>query len=726
MIDKAKLILKEVFGYDSFRSLQEEIIKHVLDKKDTLVIMPTGVGKSLCYQIPALIFEGVTVVVSPLISLMTDQVQQLQELGVNAVILNSAITNVEYQSNINKLKSGESKILYIAPESLLKEEILAMLNGLKVDCLTIDETHCISEWGHDFRPEYRQLGSLRKVFPNAVFIGLTATATERVQDDIQKSLGFKKSSKFIASFNRENLLLRVLTRTDPLQQTLAFLKNYQNQSGIIYCFSRKQVDTLSEQLNQYGFQARPYHAGLADVERHKNQELFIKDKIQIIVATIAFGMGINKSNVRFVLHYNLPKNLESYYQEIGRSGRDGLKAECLLLFSYADINKIQYFIDQKESELERTIAKKHLQAMVRFAESSVCRRQPLITYFGEDFTQQNCGMCDVCLSKEKKQEDLTLYAQKFLSAVKRTGEIFGLHHIIDVLLGSKSEKIFTHKHDKLSVYGIGKDLSKKEWLNLSQRLTDNGLINRDEEFGSLRLTQKSSSILKGDERLMGLIKTSEEPSRRSMALHPSGKEPDQAYDQKLFDILRKKRKELAEQRDIPPYMILSDKTLAQMATFFPQSKNEMMNISGIGQQKLEQYGQIFIAMIKLYCVEYKITGQREQIKLEKIKERAKNKPRHIEVGEAFNEGASLNELSRRFEIKTSSILTHLYKFQLEGFDIREDELQKNVTISEPTQKKIFMEFSEEGTERLRPVYDKFNGEVSYDDLHLLRIIYLTK
>ncbi|MBX2975863.1 MAG: DNA helicase RecQ [Ignavibacteriaceae bacterium] len=711
-------ILKKVFGYEKFRPLQQEIIDHILEKKDTLVIMPTGVGKSICYQIPALIFDGLTIVVSPLISLMTDQVQQLRQLGVNAVILNSAITTSEYQLNLKKIVSGESKILYIAPESLLKEEIQTILLSIKVDCLTIDEAHCISEWGHDFRPEYRQLGQLRKKFNDAVVVGLTATATPRVQDDIQKSLNFSKSSKFIASFNRENLLLRVIIRTDPLQQTLAFLKNYENQSGIIYCFSRKQVDTLAEQLNAYGYSARPYHAGLSDSERHKNQDLFIKDKVQIVVATIAFGMGINKSNVRFVLHYNLPKNLESYYQEIGRSGRDGLTSECLLLFSYSDINKIQYFIEQKENELERTVAKKHLQAMVKFCESTVCRRIPLINYFGEEFNTENCGMCDVCLSKQNELQDLTIKAQMFLSAVKRTGEIFGATHVIDVLTGSKSEKVLSNKHNKLSVYGVGKETSKKEWMVISQHLINKSLLIRDEEFGSLRLTEKSAAVLQKKEKVFAKIQVQEESFKKI-------KEPDQAYDTKLFEILRKKRKELAEAQDIPPYMIFSDKVIAHMATYFPQNQKEMMNISGVGEVKFQQYGKIFLALIKLYCVEYKITGQREQIKLQKIKERAETKPRHIEIGDAFNDGLSINDLVKKFDIKQGTILSHLYKYLLEGFDLRVDGLQKLSKVTQDVQKKIFTEFSREGTDKLKPIFDKYNDVVSYDDLHLLRIIYLT-
>jgi ATP-dependent DNA helicase RecQ len=368
---KAHQILKNTFGYDSFRPLQDEIIKNILNKNDTLVIMPTGGGKSVCYQIPALIFNGLTIVISPLISLMKDQVEQLRQLGVNAALLNSSLSSDVYRSNFESVKNKKANLLYLAPESLAKDEIRNLLNSVPVDCITVDEAHCISEWGHDFRKDYRQLGILRKKFPNAVCIGLTATATPRVQDDIIKNLNLVNSKKFVASFNRENLFLQVIPKRNSFQQTVEFLNEHKNQSGIIYCFSRKQVDDLAADLEAEGFSAKPYHAGLNDDERGKNQDLFIKDEIQIIVATIAFGMGINKSNVRFVLHHDLPKNIESYYQEIGRSGRDGLRADCLLLFSYGDISKINYFIDQKEIQAEKLSAKIHLDAMVKYAESEI-------------------------------------------------------------------------------------------------------------------------------------------------------------------------------------------------------------------------------------------------------------------------------------------------------------------------------------------------------------------
>ncbi|MFO7525923.1 MAG: ATP-dependent DNA helicase RecQ, partial [Ignavibacteriaceae bacterium] len=368
-------ILKTIFGYDSFRPLQEEIINNILSKKDSLVIMPTGGGKSLCYQIPALIFNGLTIVISPLISLMKDQVEQLKQLGVNTALLNSSLSTNEYNRNYESVMNKHAKLLYIAPESLQKPEISGLLKKVHVDCITVDEAHCISEWGHDFRKDYRQLGNFRNSFPDAVCIGLTATATPRVQDDIIKNLKMTKHKKFIASFNRENLFLQIIPKRNPFQQTVAFLNEHKNQSGIIYCFSRKQVDDLNFNLSELGFSTKPYHAGLSDEERNTNQDLFIKDEVQIIIATIAFGMGINKSNVRFVLHYDLPKNIESYYQEIGRSGRDGVRADCLLLFGYGDISKINYFIDQKEDPVERRSAEMHLQAMVSYAETEVCRRR---------------------------------------------------------------------------------------------------------------------------------------------------------------------------------------------------------------------------------------------------------------------------------------------------------------------------------------------------------------
>lgn len=399
---KPKQVLNEVFGYETFRPLQEEIINQVLDRRDTLVIMPTGGGKSICYQIPALIFDGLTLVVSPLISLMKDQVEQLSELGVPAVCLNSSLTDEEYRANLAALRSGEAKLLYLAPETLLMKRTRNLLADLKVDLFTIDEAHCISEWGHDFRPEYRKLARVRKDFPDAPCLALTATATPRVREDIKQILQIEDSETFLASFDRKNLMLRVIDKENPTEQVLDFLYTREHQSGIIYCFSRRQVNQLYLELKKEGHSVKPYHAGLSEKVRNRNQDAFIRDDVNIIVATIAFGMGINKPDVRFVVHYVMPQNIESYYQQIGRAGRDGLRADCLLLYSYNDTQKIRYFINQKEGE-EKKVAEQHLNDLVDFLETEECRRIPLMGYFGETYGKETCGMCDNCVEPEEAE-----------------------------------------------------------------------------------------------------------------------------------------------------------------------------------------------------------------------------------------------------------------------------------------------------------------------------------
>lgn len=600
MISRAKTVLGDVFGYDEFRPLQREIIGNVLKKRDTLVIMPTGGGKSLCYQIPALIFKGLTIVVSPLISLMKDQVEQLTELGVPAVVLNSSLSNEEYSRNLERVKKNGVKLLYLAPEALLTPGMLSMLSSLQVDCLAIDEAHCISEWGHDFRPEYRQLVGVRSRFPFATCVALTATATPRVQEDIKNNLKFDASNEFIASFNRENLFIQVTPKNNPTSQTIEFLRNYPDQSGIIYCFSRRQVDDLYETLKSRGYSVRPYHAGLSDTERTQNQELFIRDDVQIIVATIAFGMGINKPNVRFVIHFDLPKNIETYYQEIGRAGRDGLRAHCLLLFSYADIQKIKYFINQKDDH-EQQVANIHLNSMLQFAETNGCRRIPLLTYFGEDYSTEKCDMCDNCLAGEKKLVDITIPAQKFLSCVKRADEIFGANHIIDVLRGSQSKKVLKFGHTTLSTYGIGKEYSRKQWFHLARQFIQKGLIVQDTKYGSLKLTEKAYDVLKGRELVFGILEEEHFPDRKEKK-----KKYEYEHDHVLFEKLRKRRKELADKAGIPPYVIFPDKTLIEMAAFFPRSGESLLHIHGVGSVKYNKYGTIFMNIIDEYCQEHNI------------------------------------------------------------------------------------------------------------------------
>jgi len=716
MITRAQTLLKNIFGYDSFRPLQKEIITHVLSQKDTLVIMPTGGGKSLCYQIPALIFKGLTVVISPLISLMKDQVEQLQEVGVKAVFLNSSLPRELYRRNVEKIKRGEIKLLYVAPETLLMPRTLDFLSTIRVDCLTIDEAHCISEWGHDFRPEYRDLVQAREQFPDAVCAALTATATPRVRQDIINCLGFKASDEFLASFNRENLYIQIVPKTDPFFQIIDFLEQYPDQSGIIYCFSRRQVDDLCLDLEERGFSVKPYHAGLSDSDRKTHQELFIRDDIRIMVATIAFGMGINKPNVRFIIHHDLPKNIESYYQQIGRAGRDGLRAHCLLLFSYGDIRKINYFIQKMEPD-EQRFARDHLDALIRFAETDICRRIPLLSYFGETFDATECGLCDNCLSREKELTDITIPAQMFLSCVKRTGERFGAFHIVDVLRGSDSQKIRKFNHQNLSTYGVGDEFSKKQWLHLSRQFITKGLLNKDPQHGSLKITEKAVSILKGLDHIMGTLAPVEIKIPKAGLI-------EEKYDQGLFNLLKDVRKDLAVDADMPPYVIFSDKSLIQMAAFFPQTREDFLQIHGVGHRKMEKYGKMFLRIIGRYCESNQITPPTRRATHRDSIRPSQKRRRYIEVGEAFNNGRSVQELMDRYRVKQSTILNHLFRYLHEGNLLRSEDLINQSRLPKDKQKRVFTSFDRLGTEKLRPVFEALNEEVTYEELHLLRLHYV--
>ncbi|HNJ15009.1 MAG TPA: DNA helicase RecQ [Anaerolineales bacterium] len=710
-------ILKSIFGYDTFKPLQREIIANVQARRDTLVVMPTGGGKSLTYQVPALMFDGLTVVVSPLIALMKDQVEQLNALGVPAVFLNSSLSQEEYQENMDSVKSGQSKLLYVAPETLLTPRIYSLLSSLKLDLLAIDEAHCISEWGHDFRPEYRQLVDVRRKFPSAVCMALTATATPRVRADIAASLGFTQSNEFLASFNRENLFIEVSPKREPIAQTLRFLENFKDQSGIIYCFSRKQVDDLTATLARHQYSVRSYHAGLEDDERRRNQEAFIRDDVQIIVATIAFGMGINKPNVRFVIHFDLPKSIESYYQEIGRAGRDGLPAHCLLLYNYGDASKIRYFIDQKE-EPERSASYQHLEAMTRYAEGSICRRKPLLSYFGETFAQENCGTCDNCNNEPADQQDITVAVQKFLSCVKRSGERFGAAHVVDILLGSKNEKIERYKHHELSTYGIGRELTKSQWMHLSRQLVERGYLYQEPAYRVLSVTDQGLEMLKSRDQVFGQINEARKSERASARFKPS---PDSEYDRSLFAQLRNRRKELADEAGLPPYVVFSDKTLVEMAMYFPQSRESLLNISGVGKVKFERYGIPFLEIIKEYCRANKID--------EKFKAPAREKDdagrRYMAVGDAYNAGESVQSLMKQYNVSADTILNHLARFIMAGNPLRSAEDLIALSNLEPDQQMaVFKAFDKHGSDMLKPVYDAMNGKVNYDELRILRLCYL--
>ncbi len=720
MINQAKTILKQTFGYDEFRPLQQDAIENVLNKRDTLVIMPTGGGKSLIYQIPSLIFNGITIVVSPLISLMKDQVEQLDAFGVPALFLNSTLTVEQYRMNVNRIRSGQAKLLYLAPETLMLEKTRQLLSKLKIDCFTIDEAHCISEWGHDFRPEYRQLAQVRKDFPDAVCLALTATATPRVQDDIQSMLEMKDSARFVASFDRKNLVLKVADKGYPLDQILDFLYTRNMQSGIIYCFSRRQVDELAYDLKNNGHSVLPYHAGLSDEDRMKNQEAFIRDDVRIIVATIAFGMGINKPDVRFVIHHDMPQNIESYYQQIGRAGRDGLSADCLLLYSYADRQKIEYFIGQKVGN-EREVAEKHLESLIRFLEFDGCRRIPLMKYFGETYRKSQCGMCDNCLRDKGDEEDYTIPAQKFMSCIARTNQLYGAHHIADVLRGSSAKKILEKRHHKISTYGIGKEWPKNHWVQLSRLLIRKGFVEIDPKYGSLILTENAKPVLKGDIRVTGILDRTQTTHQEASKQKTAGF-VESRFNEELFEELRIARKKLADELGIPPYAIFPDTTLMEMSYYFPQDEISLIGIYGVGEAKLKKYGNQFLNIIRKFTRTNDIKSRSRVIR-QRVKKNA-SKKRHELIGKEYQSGKSIEHLAEQYGVKTATILSHLRKYLDEGNTIDPSGILKASGLSKRKRNMVLASIKKAGPEFLKPVYEDLNKEVDYNELRIIQLAYM--
>ena len=592
--------LRQYFGFHTFRPLQEQIIRDALAGKDVFAVLPTGGGKSLCFQIPSLVRSGLTVVVSPLIALMKDQVDSMQASGVAATFLNSTLTPDQARERLRGLHAGKFRLLYVAPERLMLAGFLENLRKWNVNLIAVDEAHCISEWGHDFRPEYRDLAQLRENLPTVPMMALTATATQRVRGDIVTHLKLREPNCYVASFDRPNLTYRVVSKARPYDQVLAFVRGRPNESGIIYCQSRKSAESVAERLNRDGVKAGPYHAGLPGGERAKNQELFLRDEIQVICATIAFGMGINKPNVRYVIHYDLPKNIEGYYQETGRAGRDGLPGDCVLLFSAGDAVKQKRFIDEKPSLQEQKIAREQLQQMVHYAESRQCRRAVLLHYFGEEWPQENCGACDNCLVP-RDTFDGTLAAQKFLSCVYRVREKngfgFGLNHIVDVLLGSDTENVRKWRHQELSTYGVGDELKRAEWQTIGRELVRLGYLQQSaERFATVELTSEGREALKQRKQIT-LTKTVAVPDR------PKRRAGEIPCDEVLFERLRKVRRTLADSRDVPAYVIFSDVALREMASRYPETPAEFGRISGVGKQKLAEFSEIFLAEIAAHLRE---------------------------------------------------------------------------------------------------------------------------
>lgn len=710
-IDSPEHILQSIFGYDSFRHNQKEIIEQVLDGKDALVLMPTGGGKSLCYQVPALCLPGVTVVVSPLIALMKDQVDALVLSGVKAAFLNSTQSASEQAELSEQLKNNELKLIYVAPERLVgsDKQFLRFLQSISVSLFAIDEAHCISQWGHDFRPEYRVLGELKEAFPSTPIIALTATADGLTKEDILLQLHLDKPNVFENSFNRPNIFYTVKPKRGYYEELTEYLEDHKNDSGIIYCLSRAATEKLAEDLVEDGFQAAAYHASLEKGIRDERQDLFLKDEIKIMVATIAFGMGINKSNVRFVIHVDLPKNIEGYYQETGRAGRDGLNSDAVLFFGGGDVIKLKSFAQVEGNEEQTKILLKKLDQMVQFCETKRCRRKYLLNYFGEA-AAENCGSCDVCLST-KTLIDATLVAQKFLSAVARLNEKFGAGYIIDVLRGSNSEKI-RQEHKLLTVYGIGKDLSKDDWHHYAKELLyENYLQQSSGEYPILLLTEKSKSVLFRSEKVF-----LNSPEKEKIIKEPIVFQ-QHAYEKDLFENLKKLRNKIAHEENIPAYIIFSDSTLLDLATYLPITNSDLPNISGFGAYKIERYGAAFLEMVQDYCIEHQIATRMELKRPQRkriakpVKEKETDTKKYSY--EQYKKGYSIEAIAEERGLSPNTIETHL------SFYINKGQLSLDEFVKISHQELIKIAATKYGRLSLRKLKDNLPDSISYGAIRMV-------
>tara|TARA_B100000749_G_scaffold265783_1_gene241219 strand:- start:3885 stop:6056 length:2172 start_codon:yes stop_codon:yes gene_type:complete len=706
--------LKAYFGFDRFLPLQEEIITKVLAKRDTLVLMPTGGGKSLCYQLPALRLKGLTLVVSPLIALMKDQVDGLGANGVPAGLLNSTLAAQEASQVQDQARQGKIKILYVAPERLALPGFQRFLQSLDVSLIAIDEAHCISEWGHDFRPDYRNLKSLRRDFPGVPVIALTATATEPVREDIINQLGLDKPEIFISSFNRPNLTYTIQPKTEPLGSLLHLLEKHQGGSAIIYRFSRKATEETALELSERGFSALPYHAGLERDLRRETQEKFIRDQVQIVVATIAFGMGIDKPDVRLVVHYDLPKTVEGYYQETGRAGRDGLPSDCVLFYSYGDRSKQEYFISQIEDDDEREKAHNKLDQVLALCDLQTCRRAYLMEYLGESWPQTNCGGCDICLLP-REEFDATEIAQKILSTVIRTGERFGVNYLVDVLRGSANKAVRTRGHHELPVFGISRDVDSDDLKEMVRSLVTNGLLAQNGgDYPTLGVSQRGHKFLKNREKLT-LTRPKQAAPVRQVAF-PGDRET--AYDTKLFDELAALRLEIATDREVPAYQIFGNKSLQQMAFHMPQNELEFSKISGVGDAKLRDFSERFLEVINEYV---EATGQPaavNRVPVSAPKKRVRGISMSIrETKDLVAQGLSFEEVAEQRGISETTIRSHLERFIQEGGQVDLGHLMP----PEDRRTKIAAAFKEMGEARLTPVREFLGDDYTWGELAVVRM-----
>ncbi|HLO88366.1 MAG TPA: DNA helicase RecQ [Nostocaceae cyanobacterium] len=701
--------LKFHFGYDQFRPGQRQIIEDALQNRDLLVVMPTGGGKSLCFQLPALLKKGLTVVVSPLIALMQDQVEALRNNNIPATFLNSTLNQYQVRSREEAIMNGRVRLLYVAPERLLSERFLPLLDLLNeknnLSAFAIDEAHCVSEWGHDFRPEYRQLISLKKRYPNVPTLALTATATERVRYDIIQQLGLKQPSIHIASFNRQNLYYEVRPKSKLAYAELLSLIRETEGSGIVYCLTRKKVDEITFKLQNDKISALPYHAGLTDKERSENQTRFIRDDVRVMVATIAFGMGINKPDVRFVIHFDLPRNLESYYQESGRAGRDGESSRCTLFFSFADIKTIEWSINQKPDPQEQLIAKQQLRQVIDYAESNICRRTIQLGYFGERFPG-NCGNCDNC-RYPKPMEDWTIEAMKFLSCVARCKERFGMTHIIEVLRGAKTQKITQHGHDKLSTYGIGKDRTVDEWRMLGRSLLHQGLLEQTSDgYAVLKLNTLSWEVMRRKHQVMLSV-----TPKQKMTWEEVGNTETEA--EILMQKLRSLRKQLADEQSVAPYVIFPDSTLRLMAQLQPQTLTEFSKLSGVGSHKLAQYGEKFLAEILAYCQEQGLLVQHVNSTNSSIYNILSDT--EVYTLNLYQQGLSIAEIADKRNIRPSTIIRHL-----SDLIEKNQPIDINQLVPPERQKLILQVLNTLGDISLTPIKEYLGADYSFDEIRLVR------